>query len=396
MGKDSHILTINSGSSSIKFALYVLGRSEHLVLMGELTRIGESQGVFRANNHEGRQLIAQELALPDHEAAFKTLFGWLKSHEIGQELHAVGHRVVHGGPGHIKPQQISAALVDDLKLLIPLAPEHLQDEIKGLEFVHWHFPELPQVVCFDTAFHRQMPEVARRYALPASLFREGLQRYGFHGLSFEYIIQELAKEAGPDSASGKLIIAHLGNGASMAAIENSSSQDTTMGLTPAGGLIMSTRLGDLDPGVIVYLLREKGMTPAAVNHLINHQAGLLGISGISADMHDLLTQMDTQAEAVLAVEIFCYQARKFIGALAAALGGLDTLVFTAGIGENSATIRARICAPLGFLGIRLDQTLNEANSLVISQEDSPVSVWVIKTNEELMIARHTRDLIEKL
>jgi acetate kinase len=284
-------------------------------------------------------------------------------------------------------------LIEDLKLLIPLAPDHLPDEIKGLEEVHRHFPALPQIVCFDTAFHRRMPEIAQRYALPKSLSMEGLRRYGFHGLSYEYVTQELVKEAGASAASGKLIIAHLGNGASMTAIKGGRSLDTTMGLTPAGGLVMSTRVGDLDPGVIVYLLQEKGMTPAAVTNLINHQAGLLGLSGISGDMHDLLAQARSQADAALAEEIFCYQARKFVGALAASLSGLDTLIFTGGIGENSAIIRARICAPLRFLGIVLDQGLNEGNSPIISRIDSRVTVRVMKTNEELMIARHTRDLV---
>lgn len=393
MAPDSHILTINCGSSSIKFSLYVLGETERLVLEGELARIGLSQGFFQAKDHEGQQLTAQELDLPDHGAALQTLYAWLQGHEIGKELHGVGHRLVHGGPAHVKPQLVSSALIEDLKLLIPLAPDHLPDEIKGLEEVHRHFPALPQVVCFDTAFHRRMPEIAQRYALPKSLITEGLRRYGFHGLSYEYVTQELIKVAGASAPSGKIIIAHLGNGASMAAIKGGRSLDTTMGLTPAGGLVMSTRVGDLDPGVIVYLLQEKGMTPAEVNNLINHQAGLLGISGISGDMHDLLAQAHTQGDAGLAVEIFCYQARKFIGALAAALGGLNTFVFTGGIGENSATIRARICAPLRFLGICLDQGLNEGHSPVISRKDSPVTVRVMKTNEELVIARHTRDLV---
>jgi acetate kinase len=390
MGKDSHILTINSGSSSIKFSLYVLGATEGLVLKGELGRIGLSQGFLEAFDHDGQQLTAQELPLPDHEAAFTTLFAWLQGHEVGKDLDAVGHRLVHGGAAHIRPQLVSPDLLADLKLLLPLAPDHLPHEIKGVEAVQRHFPAVPQVVCFDTAFHRQMPEVAQRYALPASLIGKDLLHYGFHGLSYEYLTQELARENVP---YGKLIIAHLGNGASMAAIERGRSLDTTMGLTPTGGLVMSTRSGDLDPGVVLYLLQEKGLTPAAVNQLLNHQAGLLGISGISADMQDLLAQADTQAGAALAVEMFCYQGRKFAGALAAALGGLDTLVFTGGIGENSAAIRARICAPLGFLGVRLEQGLNEGNAPLISTKDSAVAVRVMKTNEELMIARHTRDLI---
>jgi acetate kinase len=393
MGRDSHILTINSGSSSIKFSLYGLGETEALILKGELAGIGVERGYFQAEDQGGHQLTARKIELPDHDAAWKTLFDWLQGHEIGKDLHAVGHRLVQGGTAHVKPQIASPALIEDLKLLMPLAPDHLPHEIKGLEAVHRHYPRLPQVVCFDTAFHRRMPEVAQRYALPEPLFRAGLQRYGFHGLSYEYLTQELEREAESQEAYGKLIIAHLGNGASMAAIKYGRSLDTTMGLTPAGGLVMGTRVGDLDPGVILYLLQEKGMSRAAANHLVNHQAGLLGISGISEDMRDLLACEDTTTGAALAVGIFCYQARKFIGALATVLGGLDTFVFTGGIGENSATIRARICANLEFLGIHLDLDLNNENAPIISKKGSPVTVRVMKTNEELMIARHTRDLL---
>lgn len=393
MGRDSHILTINSGSSSIKFSLYGLGETEALILKGELAGIGVEHGDFQAEDQGGHQLTARKIELPDHEVAFKTLCDWLQGHEIGKNLHAIGHRLLHGGPAHIKPQLVSPALIEDLKLLIPLAPEHLPDEIKGLEAVHQLFPDLLQVACFDTAFHRRMPDLAQRYPLPEPLIREGLRRYGFHGLSYEYLTQELEREAESQEAYGKLIIAHLGNGASMAAIENGRSLDTTMGLTPAGGLVMGTRVGDLDPGVILYLLQEKGMSPAAANHLVNHQAGLLGISGISEDMRDLLAREDTATGAALAVGIFCYQARKFIGALATVLGGLDTFVFTGGIGENSATIRARICANLEFLGFHLDLDLNNENAPIISKKGSPVTVRVMKTNEELMIARHTRDLL---
>jgi acetate kinase len=396
MGRGSHILTINSGSSSIKFSLYTLGETESLILKGELAGIGVERGYLQAEDQAGHQLSARKIELPDHDAAWKTLFDWLQNHETGKDLHAVGHRLVHGGTTHIKPQLVSPAFIEDLKLLIPLAPDHLPHEIQGLRAVHRHYPRLPQVVCFDTAFHRRMPEVAQRYALPGSLFHEGLRRYGFHGLSYEYIFQELVREAGPSAAGGRSIIAHLGNGASMVAIENGRSLDTTMGLTPAGGLVMSTRSGDLDPGVMLYLLQEKRMTPAEVNNLINHQAGLQGISGISSDMQDLLARADTDAGAALAVELFCYQARKFIGALAAVLGGLDTIIFTGGIGENSATIRARICANLEFLGIYLDVDLNKENRPIISKKASPVTVRVMKTSEELMIARHTRDLLEGL
>jgi len=396
MPSDSNILTINSGSSSIKFSLYVLGEKERLAFKGVLGRIGAGHGFFQAEDQRGSPLVDQELELTDHKAAFKTLFNWLPGQEAGDNIHAVGHRLVHGGMTHVKPQIVSPSLIEVLKQLIPLAPDHLPDEIKGVESVRQHFPNSPQIVCFDTAFHRLMPEVARRYALPQSLFMEGLQRYGFHGLSYEYIMQELFKETAAPNMPSRLIIAHLGNGASMAAVKDGESLDTTMGLTPAGGLVMSTRVGDLDPGVIVYLLQEKGMTPLEVNRLINHQAGLLGISDISSDMHDLLTQEEDASAAALAVEIFCYQARKFIGALAAALGGLDTFVFTGGIGENSAAIRARICTPLGFIGMHLDQDLNEDNCALISWRGSPVTIRVLKTNEELMIARHTRNILMEL
>jgi len=377
----------------MKFALYALGKTERLVLKGELGRIGVSRGFLQVKDHDNRELTDQKLDLPDHETALKTFFGWMNGHEKGKDLHAVGHRLVHGGTDHVKPQRVTPALIEDLKQLVPLAPDHLPDEIKALEAVHRLFPDLPQVACFDTAFHRCMPQVAERYALPGSLYQEGLRRFGFHGLSCEYILQELAQEAGAPAASGKLIVAHLGNGASMTAIEAGRSLDTTMGLTPTGGLVMSTRSGDMDPGVVIYLLQEKGMTPEAVNQLVNRQAGLLGTSGFSPDMQDLLSQKDAKPEAALAVDLFCYQARKFTGALAAALGGIDTFVFTGGIGENSAIIRARICEPLEFLGIRLDRTLNEGNSPVISRQDSPITVRVMKTNEELMIARHTRALV---
>jgi acetate kinase len=390
MERGSHILTINSGSSSIKFSLHVLGETERLVLRGELGRIELSQGFLEVSDHDGHKLTARELPLPDHETAFQALFDWLQGHEIGRDLDAIGHRLVHGGAAHIRPQLVSSKLLADLQLLLPLAPDHLPHEIKGLTAVQRHFPKVPQAVCFDTAFHRRMPEVAQRYALPASVAGDELLHYGFHGLSYEYLTQELAREK---IAYGKLIIAHLGNGASMAAIEDGRSLDTTMGMTPTGGLVMGTRSGDLDPGVVLYLLQEKGLAPAEVNQLLNHQAGLLGISGISEDMQDLLAQADQKAGAALAVEMFCYQARKFAGALAAALGGLNTFVFAGGIGENSPAIRARLCGPLEFLGLSLDPELNEKNAPLISPPGSAVAVRVMKTNEELMIARHTRDLI---
>jgi acetate kinase len=382
--QDICILTINSGSSSIKFSLFKLSQAEQLLFSGKLTRIGVEGGVFEVS--DGKK---EELALPDHEAAWEKLFGWIEEHHI-QNVQAVGHRLVHGGAAHIRPQRVSPDLLADLKLLVPLAPDHLPHEIRGVEVVLENFPEVPQVVCFDTAFHRQMPEVAQKYALPAELTEAGVLHYGFHGLSYEYLAQELATE---NEISGRIIMAHLGNGASLAAIVDGRSLDTTMGMTPTGGLVMSTRSGDLDPGVVLYLLREKGMSPEEVNDLLNHNAGLLGVSGTSADMQDLLKQEKTNKNAALAIELFCYQARKFIGALAAAMGGVDMLVFTGGIGEKSAVIRKRICTNLEFLGISLQADLNQQNSPVISDHDALVRVRVMPTNEELMLARHTRDVI---
>jgi acetate kinase len=387
------ILTINSGSSSLKFSLYRMGPGEDLVLAGQLDRIGVQGGHFQTRDARGRVLLDRNLELPDHGAALTALVDWLKGQEPGQPFQAVGHRLVHGGPAHLKPALITGPVLADLRQLIPLAPDHLPQEIQAIETLGQIFPRLPQIACFDTAFHRQMPEVAQRVALPREYARRGIMRYGFHGLSYEYLLQELAKEAGAAAARGRVIMAHLGNGASLAALKGGVSQDTTMGMTPAGGLVMSTRSGDLDPGVILYLLQEQGLTPAAVNDLLNHRAGLLGVSGLSSDLQDLLAAEDRHPPAAAALALFCYQAQKFLGALIAVLGGLDTLVFSGGIGENSSVIRRRLLADLQVFGIALDPALNEAHAPVISSAASRVTVRVMKTNEELMIARHTHSVL---
>ncbi len=387
------ILTINSGSSSVKVSLFKMEESEELVLFGILERIGLRSGVFQIKDSNGKFLVDERIDLPDHQAALKQLFAWLESHEPGKSLDAVGHRIVHGGPKYNQPHQITAALITELRTLVPLAPDHLPHQIKAIQATSHAFPDLLQVACFDTAFHRHMPPLAQIYALPRQYYHEGLMRYGFHGLSYEYILQELRKEAGEAAADGRVIVAHLGNGASMAAIWHGKSVDTTMGLTPAGGLVMSTRPGDLDPGVLVYLLEEKGVRPSALNDLVNRQAGLLGVSGISSDMQDLLAKEEREPHARQAVDLFCYQASKYLGALAAALGGLDTLIFTAGIGENAPVVRQRICQNLAFFGIRLDAGRNAANAAIISRENVPVTVRVMHTDEDLMIARHTNTLL---
>jgi len=385
--REGVILTLNSGSSSVKFALYRVGAAEELTVGGSMDRIGVSDGTFRAVR--GREVLTdQTLALPNHDAALTVLLRWLHDHRSGPPVTAVGHRVVQGGPHHTRPQQITPAVLDDLRRLVPLAPNHLPGEIAGIEAVARPFPQMPQVACFDTAFHRAMPELARRFPLPRHLFDEGVERYGFHGLSYEYIVEELRREAGAE-ASRRVVIAHLGNGASLAAVRDGRPVDTTMGLTPLGGMVMGTRCGDLDPGVVLYLQREKGMSPDAVDELLNKRSGLLGISDISPDMKDLLDRESSDPRAAEAVGLFCRQGRKFIAAMAASAGGLDTLVFTAGMGEHSPPIRARLCEGLDFLGVRIDPSRNAANAPIISPDGSPVTVRVMKTNEELMIARQT-------
>ena len=389
----SRILTINSGSSSLKCSLYHIGQSETLILSGSIERIGLRGSHFRIQDAAGETLIAAERDIPDHDAAFKTLMEWLQTRFPDQALDAVGHRVVHGGTKYVEPHFVTPKLLAALKDTIRLAPDHLPHELKAIRAVERYYPDLKQVACFDTAFHRQMPEQAQRFPLSRSLWHEGVLRYGFHGLSYEYIMQRLEQVAGSETANGRVIVAHLGNGASMAAVRNGKSIDTTMGLTPAGWLIMGTRSGDLDPGVLLYLLEEKERTPATVDYLVNQRSGLIGISGSSSDMRDLLDRETGDPHAKQAVDMFCYQAKKFLGAMAAVLGGLDTLVFTAGVGANSAAVRARICQGMEFLGIEIDAGRNEANADVISCDGGAVTVRVMKTDEELMIARHTCKLI---
>lgn len=380
------ILTINSGSSSIKFSLFKAGVDPELLVSGRLERIGLPEGRFSAFDGEGRSLLSKKLPLHGHGDALKELFGWLEGRPEGRGMGAVGHRVVHGGAEYASPGKIDRALLEAIRKLTPFAAEHLPHEIKAIEAVSSAFPGMPQVACFDTSFHRTMPEVASTFAIPAEFRAEGVLRYGFHGLSYEYIVEELTK-MGPGGAKGRVIIAHLGNGCSMCAVKDGKSVDTTMGFTPLGGLVMSTRTGELDPGIIVYLLKTRGYEADELNELLNRRSGLLGISGLSPDMADLLAKQGSSTPAALAIDVFCYQARKYIGALAAVLGGLDSLVFTAGIGENSPEIRERITAGLGFLGVELDGALNKKNGPVISK--GQVKVLVIKTNEELMIAKET-------
>ncbi len=374
------ILAINRGSSSIKFAVYPESLDRPAV-SGKLERIGLPDSVFRAWDGAHIALVDQRAALVDHQAALKTLLDWLRGRNL--DLRAVGHRVVHGGRRYDRPTLVTPEVVATLKSLIPVAPEHLPQELAAIEAITRLHPDLPQVACFDTAFHRTMPRVAQLYGLPRELADEGILRYGFHGLSYEYIAGEAPR--------GRVIAAHLGNGSSLAAIRDGVSVDTSMGFTPTGGIPMGTRSGDLDPAVVLYLIREKKVPPARVGALVNEHAGLLGLSGLGSDVRDLLAKENEFPAAAEAIAVFCYQARKYIGALAAALDGVDTLVFAGGIGENASPIRERICAGLGYLGVRLDPTANAGHSGVISAGDSKVSVRLIRTNEELVIARHAKE-----
>jgi len=388
---DNHILTINSGSSSLKIALFLTGKKETMELSARIERIGLSAAHFQIKDGKGKILAEEHPHIPDHDAALNKFLKWLQKRKT--RLIAVGHRVVHGGLHYGQPELITPQMEKALAKLEPLDPDHLPHELKAIKTLRRLYPELTQVACFDTAFHRHMPAVAQRYPLPRNLWRDGVRRFGFHGLSYEFLMHEMARVAGARATHGRVIIAHLGNGASMAAIRGGKSMDTTMGFTPTGGLMMSTRSGDLDPGVMLYLPREKRLSSSAVGHLVNRRAGLLGVSGISPDLRDLFAQSAKNSPAAEAIDLFCYEAKKYLGALAAALGGVDTLIFTAGIGENIPTIRRRICEHLEFLGIRLDDARNERNAPIISRAAAPVTIRVMKTNEELMIARHTRHLM---
>ncbi len=383
------VLAINAGSSSLKISLYGIGNHEDLLLSSEVRRIGIPGGRIRAVNAKGELLLDRKSEFSDHCAALKATLKWLRGQSW--EIHAVGHRVVHGGR-YTEPQAITPELLAALRELEPIDPDHVPQAISAIEAIAQENSSLPQVACFDTAFHRQMPQVAQICPLPFHFYEQGVLRYGFHGLSYEYIASELQR-LDRELADGRIVIAHLGNGASMAALHHGKSRDTTMGFTPAAGLLMGTRSGDIDPGILLYLMEERNMTAKAVNSLLNKQSGLLGISGISEDMQDLLRREKDDIRAGLAVELFCLRARKYLGAYAAAMGGLDAVVFTAGIGEHAPEVRERICSGLEFMGVKLDPARNREDALVISAKDSRVKVHVMKTNEELMIARHTARLV---
>ena len=385
-------LTLNGGSSSLKFALFESdGQTRHLA--GKFDRIGQSNARLVVEGKD-RPHHEEPVAAATHAEALETLFAWL-SREIGPKaIAAIGHRIVHGGAQYRTHGVIDDALISALEAIADYAPEHLPAEIAMIRACRTHFGALPQLACFDTAFHRDMPTVARMLAIPRRFFEQGVQRYGFHGLSYTYLLEALRQDAGKEVADGRLVLAHLGNGASLAAVQQGRSMDTSMGFTPAAGVPMGTRSGDLDPGLVRYLAQAHGMDARAFDRMVNHESGLLGLSGSSADVRELLAIEAGDPRAAEALAVFCYRIRQTIGGFAATLGGLDTLVFTGGIGENAAVIRARICADLGFLGIAIDSALNEAGAAVISSSTSRVSVRVIATDEEAVIAAAVARLLQ--
>ncbi len=380
------VLAVNGGSSSIRFALYDGTEPLRRLLTGKVDRIGLN-GTTLTSTNAGKQ-TQQSLAIDtaDRKSAVVILLDWLETQLAFTSIKAVGHRVVLG-MAHHEPEPITAALLGELHRIRPYDPQHLPLEIELIEAIKQRQPGMPQVACFDTAFHRTMPRVATILPIPRRFDRAGVRRYGFHGLSYQFLVEALARLGDPAATNGRVILAHLGNGASLAAVLDGRSIDTSMGFTPASGLVMSSRSGELDPGLVSYLARTEQMSAEQFHDMVNHASGLLGVSETSSDLRDLLAVEREDIRAAEAIELFCYQAKKWIGAFAAALGGLDTLVFAGGVGENSAVVRERICTGLSFLGIELDEERNANCAPVISLLGSRVRVRVIPTDEELMIAQ---------
>jgi acetate kinase len=381
------VLTINGGSSSIKFALFEASRDLPRILEGRMERIGSPDAQFTVKRQSQEHNFSRAVNAPDHTVAVNILMDWVEERFEPGTLAAVGHRVVHGGPKYWEPQRITSEMVDELNQLSPFDPEHLPEEILLTGAFHRRFPKLPQIACFDTAFHHDLPRVAQLLPIPRRFEAKGVRRYGFHGLSCEFLMMELTRVAGAEAANGRVILAHLGNGASVTAVRGGKSMDTSMSFTPTAGLPMSTRSGDLDPGLGWYLSRTENITAKQFHHMINHESGLLGVSETSSDMHELLLRENNDVRAAEAVELFCHQTKKWICALTGVLAGLDTLIFAGGIGENAPAVRARICRELEFLGIKLNEKRNAAGEPVISSDGSPVTVRVIRTDEEWIIAR---------
>lgn len=387
------ILSVNCGSSSLKFKLFSW-RSLKMELEGYIDHIGDSESHFQIKGQAGELLINSSAHMQSVEFAVNELIRWLKHNIKKYPVVAIGHRLIQGGPEHRAPEIITQELLAILKQQIYLAPNHLPDEIKAINAFNTAFKKIPQVACYDTLFHRNMPACTKFYPLPVEYIDKGLIKYGFHGLSYEYVMRKLGSKV-PTTKRRKIIIAHLGNGASMVAVKNGIGVETTMGISPTGGLVMGTRSGDLDPGVLLFLLKEGRLTPDELDELLSKHSGLKAISGTN-DVQKLLIDETKDPKAKLALNVFCYSAKKYIGALAAAMGGLDMLIFTGGIGENSAIIRDRICEDLDFLGIAIHQQSNQTSREIISPLSSKVQVRIMPANEEWMIAHHTRNFIENI
>jgi acetate kinase len=391
---DTTVLALNGGSSSIKFALFSASDIQQRRLHGKIERIGAAGTTLTASFAADAKPVTENVPTGDFAAASKVLIDFLARHGILESVAVIGHRIVHG-LRHSAPERITAELLADLRTVTGYDPEHLPAEIQLIEKMRLRCPALPQVACFDTDFHRTMPRVATQLPLPRHYEAQGVRRYGFHGLSYAYLMEQLAQLQDPAARSGRVILAHLGSGASLAAVRDGACVDTTMGFTPSAGVPMSTRCGDMDPGLLSFFGSQEHMTISRLQRLLNHESGLLGVSETSADVRDLLKAEGSDVRAQEAVALFCQEIRKRIGAFAAVLGGLDTLVFAGGIGENAPLIRERVCVNLEFLGVRIAPRLNRANAAVISPSKSRVTVRVIRTDEESMIARIAQRITRK-
>jgi acetate kinase len=385
---NSTILALNAGSSSVKFALFEITDRPNRILHGKLDRIG-----FPDTELTAPEIGVKEKITGDASTARQRLMDWLKSKIDPANLKGIGHRIVHGGSRFTQSQKMDSEMISELKPLCRYAPEHLPAELALIESCSQGFPHLPQVACFDTAFHRDLPLVAKTLGIPRHYTEKGIRRYGFHGLSCSYLMGELARQTGSGHALGKVIIAHLGNGCSLTAVREGKSIDTSMAFTPVGGIPMGTRCGDIDAGLIAYMSLAEGMSVEQFYRMINKESGLLGVSGISSDMRDLLSQMKDHPQAAEAVEWFCYQISKWIGAYSVALEGLETIIFSGGMGENASPVRAKICDRLHFLGVRFDPDGNSRNASIISRPESSITVRVIPTDEEAIIAEDTHRLV---
>ncbi|MGC2035660.1 MAG: acetate/propionate family kinase [Thermoplasmata archaeon] len=386
------LLALNVGSSSVKFSLFRFSErwtNEERLISGSYEAIGERRPSITIRGPDGSLLEQRSETLRDHAAAIRDLLAWIRRHGFEGSIEVVGHRIVHGGRKYSAPVLVTPRILRDLGTLRSLDPDHVPIEIEAVRTVRAAYPSMPQVLCFDTYFHRTMTGAARTYAVPREMTRRGIVRFGFHGLSCEYIVAELARASGGKASPRRLIVAHLGGGSSMTAILRGQSQDTTMGFSPTGGLVMGTRCGDLDPSVVLYIAQERWATVPELRRTLNERSGLLGVSGISSDMRELEKRRAADRRAAEAIDLYCYQARKYLCALTAPLGGLDMVVFTGGIGERSPYVRQQICDGLVHLGIRLDPRRNRSAPGVISRKGSPVTVRVIPTDEDRVIAQHS-------